>query len=309
MNKRSLVVYHKVDSDGLCSMMIAKSWYQKEGWSVDIFGFNYGDTLPDIDAFLRVYDEICLVDISFPAEIMKLFKKSGRVLWIDHHITAIQASENEGYSDMKGVRVNGRAACELAWAFFYGPEITIPEFVTLCGIYDTWRKDERDWKGEVLPLQNMIRMEYGTKPELWEEAWSDLINEDKILLNQFIQQGRAIVRFMDSTCISWVKNYSFEVLVNGKYKAICMLTPMFGSGCFESVLEDYDIYITANKGKTNTGDYTYRLSMYKEPGRLEEFNCGEYLKSFGLGGGGHASAAGTELTADLFVRLVEDREI
>lgn len=47
--------------------------------------------------------------------------------------------------------------------------------------------------------------------------------------------------------------------------------------------------------------------MYKEPDRLPEFSCAEYLIQFG--GGGHISAAGSTLNKEQFNRLIMNCEI
>lgn len=70
-----LIVYHSSDFDGTCSKIIALRAFP----GADVLGFNYGDQLPKN---LGDYDQIVMIDISFPPDIMKEIK--GRLLWIDH---------------------------------------------------------------------------------------------------------------------------------------------------------------------------------------------------------------------------------
>lgn len=308
MNKRVLIIYHRVDGDGICSCLVAKKYYQQERCAVDIFGFNYKDTIPDISTFLRTYDEICMVDISFPADIMQDLCQSARCIWIDHHITAINDSITYGYSQMQGRREVGRAACEIAWEYF-NPGVQMPELVHLSGVYDTWRKTEVSWDGIIMPFQYAMRTNYGINPAAWEKDWEILIDPSNERLKSLISEGHVILKYLHETWQGWVKGYAFPVTVAGQYKGICMITPMGGSSCFESVMNDYDLYITTNRKEDENGNVYFSVSMYKEPDRLPEFNCGEYLKSKFPGAGGHASAAGGSMGLEDWERLVCGKEI
>ena len=82
-----------------------------------------------------------------------------------------------------------------------------------------------------------------------------------------------------------------------------MIGTEFSSNVFGSVFKDYDLYLVCNR----KGADLYNISMYKEPERLPEFSCAEYLTQFG--GGGHISAAGSTLNKEQFNRLIINCEI
>lgn len=307
MNNRTvLVIYHRVDCDGLASMMIAKDYYTKKGFCVEKLGWNYGDEVPGIKELLEKYSSVVMVDLSFPPQYMKELKElgKGRFTWIDHHQTALLAAESEGYSDLPGIRQEtGKAACELVWSY-YNPDLPVPRFIKLLGQYDTWRKSECDWEGEILPLQYSIREKLGLKASEWEKDWDNLL-EDEEILDWYIETGKSIYSYQSDLWKSWVKNYAFPVLVDGKYKGICMLSPMFGSSCYASVLEDYEIFIIVNKKSSGQ----IAIGMYKEPESAPDFKCGEYLSQFNPENGGHACAGGGIIGKEVFKRLVFDGEI
>jgi hypothetical protein len=297
MNK-ALVIYHRVDYDGLFSGMTARYFLENNtDYSVEMLGYNYGDPVPD----LTPYSHIFMVDISLPPEEMnKIYDKA---VWIDHHQTAIESSVEFGYSGMKGNRVNGIAACELTWNYFY-PTLATPKIIEYLGAYDVWNKTRFPWDTEVVPLQSALRAIYGISMDCLYPTYTTMGFD----LDYLFDLGMNIKKYEDYNFKGAVKNYAFPVLVAGKYKGVAMMTHSFGSRIFTSVLDDYDLYITFNR-KYNNGKPTFNLSMYSEPGRLPDFHIGQYLKSFGLGGGGHQGAGGTVISEEQFYKLLEKGEI
>ena len=114
-------------------------WLDSDLSSLKMIGYNYGQPIPD----LSEYDIVVLVDISFPREEMLAINlRLGRkLIWIDHHQRTV--NEVNAYLIEKGIPMEGmvtedgelKAACELAWEYFF-PEETMPEIVRLLGRYD-----------------------------------------------------------------------------------------------------------------------------------------------------------------------------
>lgn len=298
-----LIIYHRVDFDGLFSGAIARKYFvEVEGIIPQFLGWNYGDSLPD-KSYILGFDKIIMVDISFPPEVMKDLYDSGKAVWIDHHDSAINISIENGYSDFPGTRVNGTAACELTWGFFY-QGIVCPKIIQYVGCYDVWNKERYSWDDEILPVQYSLRAKFELKFGKLCNNLNDLISNQKII-GYLISSGRGILEYNKNTWRSWVRSYGFPVTVAGKYRGIALISPQFGSAMFESVLSDYDIYVVVQR-KSST---VFSMSMYKEPDRLLEFNCAEYvMKTFG-NGGGHVGACGTTLTLEQFTKLITQCEI
>ncbi len=295
---RVLIIYHRVDYDGLCSAAVTKEALKKyTNNPIDLFGFNYNDSLPDFDNYLSVYDAIFLVDISFPKDIMIRLKESGKAVWIDHHITQITESEEFGYSDMLGIRVNGTAACELCWKYF-NPDSEVPLPVLYLSHYDTWRHDVFNWDKEILPFQYGLRTKYSLNAQKFTQEFQDILQNYK----EIMKSGSAILEYLNNTWRGSVKGYAFDVLVDGKYKGICMLTSTFGSSQFDSVKDQYDVYVCVNR----KGPDAYNISMYVN--EKCDFNSGEFMKER-HSGGGHAGASGGVLSLDEFVKLIHDCKI
>lgn len=298
-----LIIYHRVDFDGLFSGAIARKYFTEvEKIEPQFLGWNYGDEIPSKDYILG-FDKIVMVDISFPPEVMMDLFKTGKAVWIDHHDSAITNSEKHEYNSFEGIRVNGTAACELTWNYFY-PGVTCPKIIQYVSSYDVWNKERFSWDDETLPIQYALRSKFELKFGKLCNNLNDLIINQKII-GYLITSGKSILEYNKNTWKSWIKTYGFPITVAGQYKGMAIISPQFGSAMFESVLSEYDIYVVVQR-KTSE---LYSLSMYKEPDRLPEFNCAEYVMTKFGNGGGHVGACGTSLTLDQFVKLITECEI
>lgn len=304
MNKKALVIFHRVDYDGVFSAAIALDALKRTE-TVEVaeyFGWNYGDELPDFEMIYNNYTDLIMVDISFPADIMlrlkELFVGEREIVWIDHHITAIENSYQEGYSDFPGIRRNGTAACELCWEYFY-PTCPVPRIIEYIGCYDVWDKLRYSWDNQILPLQYGLRTRYGVNAQILFPIFDDLLYE-VIDLDEIIHEGDIILKYLEKSWKSACKVYSFEVKVAGKYKGICLLTTEFTSNVFNSIAKDYDVVICCNR----KGPDTFNLGMYKDQDKCPEFSCGGYRWFKG-----HKGAAGCVINFEDFKKLIVDCEI
>lgn len=300
--KRVFIIYHRTDYDGIFSGNIARKFYDNNDYWIRLQGFNYGDELPDIDKIISTYDEICMVDISFPNDIMLKLRDSGKLFWIDHHIGVIKFSEEYGFSDIPGIRKDGIAACELCWNYFFAT-IPVPKVISMLSAYDVWNHNLYDWNEEVLPLQYSLKADYGLNINMIWRHWDYILDPDNI--EDFINDGQYLLKYLKNTWKSWCSNYSFEVTVAGKYKGICMISPWFGSSQFDSVIDNYDLCVVVNR----KGPDYYNVSIYKEEDKIPEFDCSDYASNVYKTGNGHANASGFVLNFEQFQRLVVNQEI
>ena len=149
LKKKTLVIYHSADLDGCLSGVIAKYYIKARANPDDIIitsGQDYGDMLnKQYEGFeLSEFDTIYVIDFSDDW----LFNSEHRekIMWIDHHKTAI----DKGYKVNQYCR-DGVAACRLTQQFFtnlnhqfldaydyVNRKIDEPLFVSLAGEYDIW---------------------------------------------------------------------------------------------------------------------------------------------------------------------------
>lgn len=144
--KSRVVIYHRADFDGIFCREIAKKFL---GDTADYIGWDRGDPIPEIGSEVT---SLYILDLSI-AELMG----HPALIWIDHHKTAME----EFSPEIRGYRIDGVAACRLAWQWFTDP-LGVPPFtkadffercvdeplaVRLAGEYDIW--DKRDPRAEV----------------------------------------------------------------------------------------------------------------------------------------------------------------
>ena len=315
MDKKTLIIYHRVDFDGLFSALVyyykLKQCYPSIG--IDLLGYTYGDALPNINKLKILNSEVVILDVSFPPDYMKLlidvFKDN--ITWIDHHITAIRESINHKYNTLKGYRCedNSKSACELTWEYCFPPSIyNKPKIIKYLSDYDTWNKKRYDWNEEILPCQHGLRAYLGGM--VLDTLISDpekFLNDD-FLEQQILTGGRIINSYLKVKWKTQVKNSAFDITIAGKLRGIAILTPEFSSAMFESVADKgYQVFCICNPKKDSPGMFS--VSLYSEPdGRLGSFELGEYMKKY-YRGGGHPTAAGGRLNKEEFERLIFNKQI
>ena len=136
----TLVIYHRADFDGIASREIAK---KSLGSTADYLGWDYSDDTPNLASYDRVY----LIDISLPPAVMSAHAE--KLVWIDHHASAIKSCP----SYLTGTRIDGVAACRLAYQWFFGNRkasksdyldhaVVEPYAIRLLGEFDVWVKDD-----------------------------------------------------------------------------------------------------------------------------------------------------------------------
>lgn len=252
--------YHGSDMDGKCSGAIVRSLY---GDDCEYIPYYYGDF--PFDSIAKD-EQVILVDCSCDFE--KLLGITEHIIWIDHHITAIEKYE---YMKLKGLRRDGTAACELCWEYFYNTKT--PRVVQLLGDYDVWKFAFGD---DTNRLQTGIRL-YDC--DVISENWERWLNELYIPSSE-LQKGEVSLKYRDNYYKGLVKSLSFFADFEG-HKAVCCNAGSVSSQLFDTVEEDYDIMIPFSfNGKE------WNISLYTK----KDIHVGEIAKKYG--GGGHAKAAG-----------------
>ena len=233
-------IYHSIDLDGFMSAAIVKHWFNSKRLfearrivnsngtlneeTLDFIGYNYGQPIP----YLLEYDQVIMVDVSFPFEELKgksvsrmfqLFQKlNANFIWIDHHISAIKDNIGLEYINDKGedtstlfngLRNTKYAACELTWKYFF-PNEPMPEIVRLLGLYDSFRHKGTNEEIKVLEFQ------YGARAYIknYEDAYSFLIEElsetESSIVNRLHLEGISVYQYLCTEAKQAYKN-GFEI--------------------------------------------------------------------------------------------------
>lgn len=295
-----MIIYHKADLDGYFSGALVKSIYKDE----TLYGIDYNETIED--TVLDGEGIIYLVDFSLPVHQMQ--KYAGKMVWIDHHRTAIEDSKKYGYDDILGVRDENYAACELVYAYLYKQSSVFPlqepAIIKYVGNWDIHRRTGYDEWHDTEVVQLGLKYNYlncGIDKLVSELDWLLSMSNTDIKNDLIYSNGNLLWRHQLSQNKSLVKS-AFEVQVDDK-PALAIVGPI-GSAVFDSVENREQLWVVFN-GIRPKG---VKMSVYKDPDVFVDFNCGDYLKEH-YGGGGHPSAAGAFIDFDTFTDIIKSKTV
>lgn len=288
-----ICIYHSKDLDGYTSGAIVKRKFPE----VKLIGYDYGQPFP----WDSIEDDetVIMIDVSLPMQEMDaLAAKSKDLVWIDHHISAIndykKFIEHEDVIESTFLEIyghavleNGISACEGGWKYFF-PDEAMPTAVKLLGEYDTWRNGDKErWEQAILPFQYGMR-QICSSPEMFPVElfnWYDIITDNPVY--RIIHDGKLIMSYQAQMNAQQCKRAAFEAEFKG-LRAICLNGGGLGSDTFKSVYDEskHDIMMPFQfNGKFWT------VSLYSTK---PEVDCSAICKS--MGGGGHKGAAGFTIT-------------
>lgn len=251
---------------------------------MEYIGWDYGDPIPDVPRDAKLY----MLDISVDG-----LMDHPNLNWVDHHKSAIDKYP----ATIQGYRIDGVAACRLAWQYFGGigewagsdkPAkkdfvdrlVHEPFAVTLAGEYDIW--DKHDVRAEL--FQHGLRSE-----ELTDKIWQELLDEKATVgfahrVQVLLTQGRAIQYAKEQENAGVITSYGFDLDFEG-LKFLACNHARFNSHLFTAGLKpEHD----ASFGFNWDGEQ-WRVSLYHAPGK-EHHDLS--LIAVKYGGGGHRGACG-----------------
>ena len=328
--KKALVIYHRADNDGLFSHVIAKAYLQQEGYVVESHGADYADTDLPNEAKLAEYAIVYIVDFAYDILLNK--ELWGKIIWIDHHKTAI-----EKYSDeITGLRVDGVAACRLTWFRCFGlkhPEVqgivninglkgaflkraffNEPYCVTIVGEFDIW--DHRDpnarlfnlgtsaWSPEDLDgfyhaLSTALKgdaKKSSTTSQFTKELIADgkTVEQYQATLNKRAQRGAFKLVSSLGTTLPRITFWAMNAAGNS----------LAFEGLDMTGIDGLLMYRFSGKGDSDlalvmASNIKVTISLYGPPNRTVDLS--EYAKFHG--GGGHPGACGFNLNMNSFLAL------
>ena len=271
------IFYHKADLDGHCAGAVARHRYEGTGVEIEMIPMNYGDCFP-WDSIAKD-EEVVMLDFSLqPFTDMVRLHRDARLLWIDHHKSAIDASRLAGLDkEIPGIRIDGVAACRLAWRHFF-PDEPEPRAVELLGLYDVWDMADE----AVLPFQYGMRMQ-STDPRDHYPLWKMLFESESRTLVPIFNQGETILVYQTEENRKYCNFSAFETML-GEHRGIALNRMMTNSMVFESVWDPVRHDLMIAFGWTGA---KWTVSLYT---MKPEVDCSALARQYG--GGGHRKAAG-----------------
>ena len=295
---KRLGIYHSKDTDGHFSGAVLKYKYP----DIELRGWDYKDEVPSFES-MKGYDEIILIDITFPFDILQELGTKTKLTVIDHHVSFKKQVDNHlqighdvvtanlKYITFEYIYDDKLSACELGFKHYFG---YIPPIVELVGKYDTWRANGTDeWDKHVLPVKYFL---YGkvNKPEDIDSKWfimDELLNA--LALADMFDIGKSIMEYERKMDESKTNSYAFEREVYG-LRALCINTNFMSSETMMTKFDSskHDIMIGFAYNGNNWG-----VSLRSVGDRIDVSQIAKER-----GGGGHSQSAGFQASTfeDIF---------
>lgn len=287
---KDTVIYHSADFDGIFCREIARKFLP----DADLIGWNFGDPLIKVASVSG--SKIYVLDLS-PDCIDPLTlgaPEMTNLIWIDHHKTSI----DKWSPNLNGYRIDGVAACRLAWQWFclHNGGTLIPEggftilppkkayidrqvlepiAVRLAGEYDIW--DKRDPDAEL--FQHGLRSQ-----PLLDGDWKLLLSDGSDWVKVLLEAGKAIQYAKTEENKSIITHAGFDTFFEG-LKFLACNHARFNSHLFTAGIKPEHDALLGFCWKSGS----WSISLYHAPGK-EHHDLSAIAKKFG--GGGHKGACG-----------------
>ena len=285
---KRLGIYHSKDTDGHFSGAVLKYKYP----DIELRGWDYKDEVPSFES-MEGFDEIILIDITFPFDILQELGTKTKLTVIDHHVSFKKqvdnhlqighdvVTDNLKYITFEYIYDDKLSACELGFKYYFG---YIPPIVELVGKYDTWRANGTDeWDTVVLPMKYYL---YGkvNKPDDVKNYWFDKYSGD--IVDSMLEIGESIMEYERKMDESKTNSYAFEREAYG-LRALCINTNFMSSETMITKFDSskHDIMIGFAYNGNNWG-----ISLR---GIGDKIDVSEIAKL--RGGGGHSQSAGFQV--------------
>jgi oligoribonuclease NrnB/cAMP/cGMP phosphodiesterase (DHH superfamily) len=287
-----------VDADGKCSafmVLLKENGYPISGNGKlnanpdDFYMINYGMKFPF--NIISKGEKVYIVDYSLsPEEMEQLHEITTDIIWIDHHVSAIQKLKDLPF-EVVGIRnEEGIAGCMLCYIYLFcmtdedgkvikefNPDMVknAPEYVKLISDQDVWKFEY----GERTKLFNLGfgLSDYNPCDTEWNTLWS---NPDSV--NDLIEEGKIVKRFRDRLAKDYCGSKGFECVFEDHPTFAMNIAAInnVNSSWFDSLKKSYDILMMFSY---NGLKWSY--SLYSDKVDVSQI-------ATKYGGGGHKGASG-----------------
>lgn len=272
---RNLCLHHN-DGDGICSAAIVNKFVD----NCDFYPINYGFKVPWNK--IKKADVIYMVDFGLQpfSDMCKLLDMKGKkLIWIDHHKTAIDDEKKSGQK-FEGIREIGKAGCELTWEYF--SDAPMPRIVRMVGRYDVW---DLNYSEETLPIHYGMLLKNMSPTD---STWGKLLNDDMLVYANILDRGKICHQYQAMRYDQYCKPFHFLIEWEG-LKLIVANAMNVSSGLFDGYFNQHTMDAMMCFGWL--GD-KWTVSMYTIKKGID---VGAVCKKYG--GGGHVGAAGFQCEA------------
>lgn len=271
---KNLVIYHN-DNDGLCSAAIVNYFVD----NCEFYPINYGFKVPWKK--IEKADKVFMVDFGLQpfGDMVKLLNMKGKkLLWIDHHVTAIEDEKKSGQK-FEGIREIGKAGCELTWQYF--SDLPVPRTVTNMGRYDCW---DLEYSKDVVPYHyGMLLKNLSPIDNIWKNLFDNDSYYEELDYNQILRDGQICLKYQQMRYNQYCRPFHFCMEWEG-LKFIACNALNVSSMLFDGYFDESKCDAMMCFGWTGN---CWTVSMYTTKKGID---VGHIAKKYG--GGGHKNASG-----------------
>lgn len=264
------VLYHKNCSDGFCAAWVASLFLPND---THFEAVGYYEELPK-----NLYENVLIVDFSYPREVLLELKKTHNVVVLDHHKSAAEQLEGLEFCefDME------RSGAMMAWDFFSDGRTPPPWLVSYVQDRDLWRWELLDSKAintYIGSLDNTF--------EAWNLAYRSAYGD-------VVKAGYDMLAYKNKLVERIVENNAYRAMLNG-HIVWCVNIAFLQSEIGNRLAERGEFSFTY--ADTPDGKIKYSLRVADT-----DFDVSDLARNF-PGGGGHKKAAGFTVDKKVHKRI------
>lgn len=235
------IIYHVADMDGWTSAYLLSEYIKLTyGSEAILIPFNYDFDMSIVENKIAKADgNIYIADCCLPLPYMK--KYADRIIWIDHHVSAITEIANAGnihlkenYSAVNADIYNQKqiqvAACELVWSYccrnnsgfsrLFNTENKCPLFVQLAGRYDVWDKHTVPGADAFNAYVRYMLHQSRNKGYPFMDSWFTALTNDEYVRTTVLNKGKELLIIQQNnwniqsrklTSLYWHGNYQIAI--------------------------------------------------------------------------------------------------
>lgn len=267
---QTTICLHHNDLDGRASGAIVR---YALGPSVQLYEIDYGDPIP-WDA-IQVAQRVFIVDFSLSLAEMEHIATARELVWIDHHISAMQELETSAAA-WPGLRDTSEAACVLCWRYFF-PQRSVPRAIVLVGDRDIWRLAEPD----SAPFNEGLFQD-SNRPDN-DSLWQPLLKDQASAVLSLIERGQIYLEARLRNIRRQVSRYAYAATFEGQPTLVINRSGDGDMGHYMLSL-GYSIAYCYIEGLQNDHVITF-VTLYSDIVDVSQI-------AMRFGGGGHRGAAG-----------------
>lgn len=287
------------------------------------------------------FEHLIMTDISFNdvSYMKKLWKEFGNdFIWCDHHAPIIKASYENHFDDVPGIRDTKRSAILNVWKFLYDQfdeaynKKKVPELLRILSGWDSWSYEREGYEFDyVRNINKGTTIKYNLSLGKAREVVHDLVDvyfngvtgdnmyvteKDAPLIKELHEFGKQLNEYDDiinKGIIETAGDTSWQIILHDEDKPehplVRKCCVIFHQGATNSTmfksLRNTDIKNGVVFKHNPNGNWT--ISLYNINDN-DWFHCGEYCKTK-YNGGGHAGAAGCQISQEQFIKILKNKTI